>query len=400
MKEEDTPNQIPAWLKETQNKSWEPEIIISGLILASLFILPEKLFVFCTMLIQEYAVEFTSVFLIMLYLSLVVNVFKVFFITHLLSRLIWTGLVGLSYAFPRGVDSKKSFKKFSHYNFSSPTELVIKLEKWCSMLFAFPVYIGIIFIVFTLLLFLIVTLSTILDLGFIATFSLFFIIWLFYMIIILVYNRSPVAERIGTSIPSTISSVYQSNLGKWKVQLFIIIITLIAIPFIYNDQKDIILFGNLAKIDSELAWPNKANWYEEYHDKSKRYPRAFIKTASVKDDFLMFNVVFFAEDSKNVSIVSNHLELIDSLDWHTIEKPTDLMRVYLNDSLIYNPEWYQAVLPITQQKILQAFLNIELLPKGRHVIRIEKLCYFDLGFSNPEVRYREKWAEIPFVKLH
>jgi len=41
---------------ETQNESWEPEIIVSGITLTFLFLLPRHIYNFCAMLIQDHGV--------------------------------------------------------------------------------------------------------------------------------------------------------------------------------------------------------------------------------------------------------------------------------------------------------------------------------------------------------
>jgi len=50
-------SETPDWLLEIQNKSWEPEILISGITLTFLFILSNYIYNFFGMLIQEYSVR-------------------------------------------------------------------------------------------------------------------------------------------------------------------------------------------------------------------------------------------------------------------------------------------------------------------------------------------------------
>ena len=49
-------NKTPDWLVEIQNKSWEPEILISGFTLTFLFILSDYIYNFYGMLVQDFAV--------------------------------------------------------------------------------------------------------------------------------------------------------------------------------------------------------------------------------------------------------------------------------------------------------------------------------------------------------
>ncbi|MBT32572.1 MAG: hypothetical protein CMO01_23155 [Thalassobius sp.] len=390
---------IPDWLKDTQNRSWEPEVIISGLILTSLFIVPTKLFQFYTILIQEYAVSFVSSLVIFLYLSFVINVFKVFFIIHLLSRLAWAGLVGLSYAFPEGVDNTKLFKTFSEYKFRSPTELVIKLENWCSTLFGFPVYTGILFTVFTFVLFLLVGVSILFGLHSTEEIYLFLLLTAIYTVIAYVFKKSKIAQWIGTSIPSTISSIYQSNLGKWKVMIFVYCIMFLSMPNILSDLHGFDMYANISNIDDELEWLNKSFWYEEYHDEELRYARAFIKKEQVYNESLLLNIVHYQEDEFSIaSLKSGEFQIPDSIDWEIPQNFPDLFRVYLNDSLVSNLDWAKVKLKIDHQKAFTMILDIEHLKPGKNLIRVEKLCAFSILMSD-KIKVRKRWAEIPFYKM-
>ena len=121
----------PAWLIETQNKSWEPEILISGITLTFLFILTNRIYNFFAMLIQDHGV-WTSIGRNSLIISIILLTgFKVIFITHLILRGAWTGLVGLSYVFPKGVNMNNVLKSQKNIEYKRPDTLVIQLEKVC-----------------------------------------------------------------------------------------------------------------------------------------------------------------------------------------------------------------------------------------------------------------------------
>ena len=82
---------IPKWLIDTQNKSWEPEILISGITLTFLFLLSNYIYNFYGMLIQDFAV-WDGILRILYCLSIMgLNGFKIVFITHLILRGIWAG---------------------------------------------------------------------------------------------------------------------------------------------------------------------------------------------------------------------------------------------------------------------------------------------------------------------
>ena len=103
-------NQDLTWLEHLQKNSWEPEVIISGITLAVLFIIPSKLFDFSVILIQDYGLEAIPGKLVLVYATLVVTVFKIFLVIHLIMRFIWAGMLGITYAFPQGVIKENLLK--------------------------------------------------------------------------------------------------------------------------------------------------------------------------------------------------------------------------------------------------------------------------------------------------
>jgi hypothetical protein len=134
---------IPSWLKRIQEGSWEPEILISGIVLFGLFkIYPvlDDFYYFSQMNgstmssrgdfneILDAVLKFANIILI------------IGFISHILFRSVWAAFIGLSYVYKSGINYKKlnypkrylkTIEKSGNY-----TRQIIKLEKICSMLFA------------------------------------------------------------------------------------------------------------------------------------------------------------------------------------------------------------------------------------------------------------------------
>jgi hypothetical protein len=131
------------WLQRVQEQSWEPEILISGIVLFSLFQIPP--------LIEE-ANAFLNVNSITLFSNgnvdetlaavlLAANYWLILgFSTHLIGRSIWAAFVGLSYVYLDGVKVEKlnypdNFKKVIGRT-GDYKSLIVKLEKFCSATFA------------------------------------------------------------------------------------------------------------------------------------------------------------------------------------------------------------------------------------------------------------------------
>ena len=65
-------------LEDLQGNNWEPQVIISGLALAFLFVIPSRLFDISVILIQDYGLEQVPASLILVYFSVIISVFKIF----------------------------------------------------------------------------------------------------------------------------------------------------------------------------------------------------------------------------------------------------------------------------------------------------------------------------------
>ncbi|MEM8896423.1 MAG: hypothetical protein AAGC88_17720, partial [Bacteroidota bacterium] len=133
-------HKTPKWLKETQLKSWEPEILISGIVLFGLLQVPDlldQLLLFVSKEITGTDSDFnnaistmkTSVFWLILGL-----------IIHLITRGIWIGLIGLSFVIPTGINRNR-LKFTNEFNteinkLPQLNKLIIRWEKICSSIFS------------------------------------------------------------------------------------------------------------------------------------------------------------------------------------------------------------------------------------------------------------------------
>ena len=387
------------WLENLQRNSWEPEVIISGITLAFLFAFPSKIYEVCAYLNQEVGIGFAFSILLVFYLTSIISVFKIFFVVHLSLRFIWTGLLGLSYAFPQGAINEKLFKIGQSYNYQKPSDMVLRLEKICSMTFAYPISLMIIFLATTVYLSLFIALYVWLDLSFL-------VVYLAFMGSLLVFGgmalvKSKLLTWYGQSMISSINAIYQSNLGKWFSIGYSICIFALAIPVILSDIQGFSLFLNEVELSkSEQEWPAKNQHYMDQHEPDKRFPRAFINSEEIADNFLRVGIARYEDDQKVIQDLNQEFKMtLDTLGWKKIEIPADLHRVYINDSLIQIDQWAKNKLAVSSQKVFQAGIDISNLKYGIHGIRIEKLLLV-YGFSDnePKVRLLENWSVFTFVK--
>jgi len=131
------------WLQRVQEQSWEPEILISGIVLFALIQIPpyikeaneylnlNSVWIFSNGNVDESlaAILLTANYWLILGFSI-----------HLIGRSIWAAFVGLSYVYVDGVKLEKlkypeTYKRVIAKN-GDYRKLITKLEKFCSTVFA------------------------------------------------------------------------------------------------------------------------------------------------------------------------------------------------------------------------------------------------------------------------
>lgn len=390
------------WLENLQRNSWEPEVIISGIILAFLFAFPSKIYSFSAMLVQEIGVAFILAMLVLLYLSAVISVFKIFFVVHLALRFIWAGLLGLSYAFPEGVIKENLFKISRNYTYRTPAQMVLEMERTCSMTFAYPISLVFVILVFTSYLGILLFVYVLLDISFFIVYLFFIISLIGFALLMLLGKKSKLKEKYVGSIMASVSAIYQSNIGKWFSILYGFGIFALSIPLIYNDVRDFSLFFNEVNLlENELKWPSKELSYVEYHDESKRYPRAFLASEFVEGNLLRLSIARYEGDEKFVEDLRDNFQMeLDSLGWHELKDTPDIYRFSINDVVLKSSSWRRNRIMVTNQKVFETAIPIGHLPMGTYTLKVEKLIVnYDLLSNEPErIQHREQWDEIDFIK--
>ncbi|NVJ86618.1 MAG: hypothetical protein HWE15_09960 [Algoriphagus sp.] len=391
-----------SWLENLQRNSWEPEVIISGIILAFLFAFPSKIYAFSAMLVQEIGLSYLGAVLVLFYLSAMISVFKIFFIVHLILRFIWAGFLGLSYAFPQGVIKEKLFKISQHYEYQKPGEMVLAMERICSLTFAYPISLVFPILISTAYLVLLLFIYLWFEINFFIVYLIFIVSLLLFAIISLIYRKAKWRAKLAKSMMASVSAIYQSNLGKWFSIFYGLGIFILAIPLIFNDVRDFSLFFNEANLlENELKWPTKELSFVEFHQEGKRYPRAFLPSETVSGDYLKLGIARYAGDDKYVvDLRENFQKELDSLGWHELEDTPDLYRFSIGGEVIKADSWKRNRLQVSNQKVYEGMLPIGNLSPGIYTLKIEKLLInYNLFSNNPEsIRLRKRWDEIDFIK--
>ncbi|MEO9870538.1 hypothetical protein [Ekhidna sp.] len=130
----------PKWLTELQLKSWEPEVLLSGIVLYGMFKMPDLLDDFLYYFKVNFDSNSNNIDNFIGMMKVAVYWLTGGLIAHLISRGIWVGMVGLSFTFPKGIllEDMKLTDKYRNYlsRIPSTEKIILNLESFSSSLFS------------------------------------------------------------------------------------------------------------------------------------------------------------------------------------------------------------------------------------------------------------------------
>jgi hypothetical protein len=271
------------------------------------------------------------------------------------------------------------------------------------MTFAFPLMLGIIFIVIACYFSILLFVYKVFDLKFSVIYLFFLISLILFSLLNLINRKSAIKARMTRTIFSNVQAIYQSNLGKWSISGYIAFILALTIPLVKIDIADFRLYFHATSLsDDDAEWPNKAWYFDSHKEAGKRFPRILFPSEEISANMSLINLAYFHEDHEQTTIINNkYQQSLDTLQWQPIRNATDLYRFYINDSLINLSGWKKARLAGSGQKVYQSLLNLEGLPAGNHDVRVEKLVVTENPFSGEmQIRLRKNWAKFTFIKTY
>lgn len=403
-----TTHKTPTWLKDIQNKSWEPEILISGITLTFIFLLSNQIYNFCALLIQKYGV-FDSIANSFYIISIfILTGLKITLIIHLIFRGIWAGFVGLSYVFPKGINKRKLPKSKRSTQYNKPETFVIKFENICSLLFSFvfasiaSVFAAIIGLSPLVLLF-IFDINTAIA-RYIANYYAIFLFFGAIIIAILIntkFKDSKFRKFLDNSIFEYTQKIYSTNLGKAKTYFLFTAFSLLIVLFSYQDIFLKFNFRNdkpsgISSSDQPISL-HKDN-YESFRNPKLRIPKATIGHFYNSDNDVRLFISHFKADEFTVKKINQNLsqKKLDSVLF-TSDKIdlTGLYQLYLDDNKISDINWFSIQHQDTDQNGLITSLNIEEINQGIHRLHVHKWVW---NVKKDSLQYIKNWEIIPFIK--
>lgn len=417
---------VPDWLRDLQQKSWEPEILLSGIVLYGMFKVPDvldgflsfyKLNVFGNSNDMNNLVSLFKMGIYWLIIGLVM---------HLICRGIWIGMVGLSYTFPNGIhEGKLKYTgRFKQKVERTPSyeQIVVRLEKISSMLFSisFMLFMSLVggylfFFVLVIAPFLVCYL--VFDMGFSGTFFDAFQYYVFLIVSISMLGladfltmgfmrRYKWFERVYWPVHLvisvlTLSRFYRpiyygivSHFNKWA--LFVLFFSFTFLSVLGMSQMNGSLYYGSAYSRLEL-WENSFGgvFSGYYQDQNEEKPSV---QAQIPSDIISGNVLRLFI----IARIQREDEMLEYTPIDSLRKVyPDTAKYALNRMIVSN--YFQifidqekidglTLLPHyhtpTRQRGYLAYIDITDLEVGHHTVSV----------SYPSGTYIEAYAYIPFYR--
>lgn len=427
MKEENKLPITPKWLDELQQKSWEPEILLSGIVLYGMFKVPDaldsmlnffKLNIFGNSQDIDNLVALFKMGIYWLISGLIL---------HLICRGIWIGMVGLSYTFSDGIKkSNLNYKgKFNEKVDHIPAFelIVIRLEKICSSLFSisfmlFMSLIGGYLYFFVLIVFPFTLCFVLFDLDFNSYYFKAFEFYVFTVVgvgmlglldfISLGYFRRfkwvarlywPVHRFISAL---TLSRFYRpiyygvvTNFNKWAFFVFLLVFTFVSISgagSITDNTYPGDSFSRLTLWGQNQEFSAYSGYYDDQNQDNPSV-RAHIPSDIINGDvlklFVVANIVYEENMLENLSLDSlreSHPDTsMHALNMMVIDS---FFTVTIDKKVVNIPRWYYHYKVTTSQRGYVAYLDISHLSEGQHLVEVK----------GPASQYRHNFATIPFYR--
>lgn len=410
MSQPDRQPEQPQWLSELQQKSWEPEILLSGIVLYGMFQAPallDQLLAFAKFNIWGNFTDLDNM-IALLKVALYWLIFGL--ILHLISRGIWVGMVGLSFTFPNGINKAKLklSPRFQKRVVELPPiqQIIINLEKLCSSLFSISFMMFMIIIggyLFMLITLIIPVVSYIVYIGaqnindsqeFGITIYAYVVlglafVGLFDFVTLGLLKRIGWLARIYDPLNRFISAlslarfyrpIYYTlitNYNKWKIGVFLAFFVFVSV----------FMMGNLASggaIPGE-SWTRLTFWsssqdvgsYSGYYDDQNddfHSVQAHIQSDIISENTIrLFTVLKIGlEDSIKRHCNYDSLIQLDTAS-HFVELhcASEFFQVLLDDQPLDSLQWLFHYKQKTKQRGLLTYLDVTDLPKGMHALTIK-----------------------------
>ncbi|MEX1003466.1 MAG: hypothetical protein WDZ35_15210 [Crocinitomicaceae bacterium] len=382
---------IPQWLKNLQENSWELEILISGGAIFSLFHLSDLLIES----VQQFNIGMllpgnNILFMMVMFCT---KILTLGFMLHLALRGFWLALVCINYVYPDGIKQKeKKFKSPFKSRYTANDDLreqIMKIDHMCGKVIYLTIITSIavtgIAILFSLILFIGIEIGDLINLAiFNIAIGISFIFFLLYILDLTFFGflrKTPILTYLVFPffyvydlfslrfIYRKSLLLFSSNVVKWRQIFAGLFFSLFAFTLTYFSVKNYMHWGNI--FDDRLY---KTDWIP-FTDNSKVYTDLYYMT-EWKDKSYQVGISEKFVSSKYLEVFVRYQRKDDFIidpdaDSEKYQNYSPIVQVDIDDSLYTNLDWYKKV-TFDHQLGISAIMPIGHLSEGNHNIRIYK----------------------------
>ncbi|MEM7550727.1 MAG: hypothetical protein AAF363_13680 [Bacteroidota bacterium] len=411
----------PKWLREIENNSWNPELLISAISIVFIFSISDEVNDFGILMVQRYGLNPYLIYFGMVYFGFALQSLKIAFGLHLFLRGVWIALVGMNYTFPKGIQKEKLSKiqkqDFIVDEYQNPVESILALERVCSSIFSLAFTIVGISIFILLVISFILVLSLLGVPVLIASVVIISLLILNSLTLIIIYYsrkwfnsdikwlKSYVIFFMRVSKLFLFQQsilVFSSNLNRYVVFVAFMIFS-IGMGALGGRQslRYIMFVKSISSADSftktlkkESTREKKSyfdnNAYDELRGNGELIEKASIPSVNQYESYLKLFIPKFKWD--NI--------IIDSLEENYPSKSetmlaSEFIKLRVNDTLVKSLRWDLTDHPKTGQVGWITFIPINYLEPGEHKLTVEKNTW---DFSKEKLYFEPKWKKITFYK--
>ncbi len=402
----------PNWLQALEAQSWQAELIASGLAIYGSISLGSYLDYFSDWAVLRFDERTLNILVyLFIYIYAAHALLVISFISHLVLRILWAGILGLSSVFPKGVNTETNvypdyFKEKLKRDYPDLSNYSLELDKMCSLIFSILCAMVIVLInislwifIYLIISFLLLKLLPVSVVNFIG----FLFIGIYLLIAIigtlmtqgklknakiskkygyqLVMNMSKFVYLIGNKSFNYITQTIRSNTTSksFFVGMFGILILsmFFAFPRIINTMEKYRseLFANGSP---DPSYSIKENYKDQITKEIILEP--FIQSELIKDNFLQVYLPRFEREQPVIDSLCNVYEWNDAIPknenrvlrtasrnkcanlYYSLSIDNDRLN---NLAYHYKNEFHN------NSEGYEVFIPIDSLRPGRHVLKIE-----------------------------
>ncbi|MEM8583101.1 MAG: hypothetical protein AAGF87_02470 [Bacteroidota bacterium] len=366
--------ETPKWLKSLERTSWQMEVLISGGLILALYSLPNTIneLLYKAYLNTEFEV---AVFVVFIAAFVVAKALLIGFGVNLFLRAIWLTLLGVHFAYPKGIDYERLnySKTFEEEMGKRPSTLdrILWLERWASLSYSLAIIltVGALGAVLMVALVYYFIYEPLINAGFRwfdraeAGYVILFLVALFSFgfidrIMFRALAKKPKASRryfrlskfLGyfnlTQFLKRESLAIVSNNNRWRIHLLRISYFVIAVVVSLNDlninspvaQRMDLLDTRAYKETPVLRFLLESDDYEDTLEPGQLVEEASIPSEVIQGSSLPLFVTYDQYFDYNFKYLEDSMGLIpsyqDTMTLESFRRNTDLVQQSLNDMLL------------------------------------------------------------------